>query len=98
MYRSEDKQRIVDRISNLEYARPPRIVFESDYYKIIRQLEEFPDIDMIVGSSNEREYCAENGIFCSVMTFPIYDRTIINRSLIGYRGSLTLTEDLYNFN
>ena len=98
MYRSEDKQRIIDRIIDLEYAHPPRIVFESDYYKIIRQLEKFPDIDMIVGSSNEREYCAENGIFCSVMTFPIYDRTIINRSLIGYRGSLTLTEDLYNFN
>lgn len=98
MYRSEDKQRIIDRISDLEYAHPPKIVFESDYYRIIQQLEKVPDIDMIVGSSNEREYCAENGIFCSVMTFPIYDKTIINRSLIGYRGSLTLTEDLYNFN
>lgn len=98
MYRPEDKQRIIDAISSLEYARPPEVFFESDYTKILDKLDLFPDIDMLIGSSNEREYCAVHNIFCCVMTFPIYDRTIINRSLIGYRGSLTLTEDLYNFN
>ena len=98
MYRPADKQRIIDAISDLEYAKPPTVVFESDYFKILEQLERFPEVDMLIGSSNEREYCAVHDIFCSVMTFPIYDRTIINRNIVGYRGSLTLTEDLYNFN
>ena len=98
MYRPEDKQRIINAIQDLEYAKPPEVFFESDYSDIIEKLEQFPDIDMLIGSSNEREYCAEHDIFGCVMTFPIYDRTIINRGIVGYRGSLTLTEDLYNFN
>ncbi|MCR4888452.1 MAG: nitrogen fixation protein NifK [Ruminococcus sp.] len=98
MYRPEDKQRIIDSITDLEYAKPPEIFFESDYSNIIEKLDKFPDIDMLIGSSSEREYCAKHGIFGCVMTFPIYDRTIINRGIVGYRGSLTLTEDLYNFN
>ena len=98
MYRPDDKQRIIDRIRDLEYARPPEVVFESDYFRIIEHLERYPDIAMLIGSSNEREYCADNDIHCCVMSFPIYDRTIINRSIVGYRGSFTLTEDLYNFN
>lgn len=98
MYRPEDKQRIINSITDLEYAKPPEIFFESDYSNIIEKLDKFPDIDMLIGSSSEREYCAKHGIFGCVMTFPIYDRTIINRGIVGYRGSLTLTEDLYNFN
>lgn len=98
MYRPEDKLRIINTITDLEYAKPPEIFFESDYSNIIEKLDQFPDIDMLIGSSSEREYCAKHGIFGCVMTFPIYDRTIINRGIVGYRGSLTLTEDLYNFN
>ncbi len=97
MYREDDKQRIIKRIQNLEYAKAPDVIFESDYYKIIQALEQYPDVDMLVGSSNEREYCSENGIHHCLMAFPIMERTIMNRTIIGYRGGLTVAEDLYNF-
>jgi nitrogenase molybdenum-iron protein beta chain len=97
MYREEDKNRIIHRIQSLEYAKPPEVIFESDYYKIIKALEKYPDIYMQVGSSNEREYCSENGIHHCLMAFPIMERTIMNRTIIGYRGGLTVAEDLYNF-
>lgn len=97
MYREEDKNRIINRIQNLEYAKAPDVIFESDYYNIIKALEKYSNIDMLVGSSNEREYSVEHGIHHCLMAFPIMERTIMNRTIIGYRGGLTVAEDLYNF-
>lgn len=98
MYRPQDKERIINQLTNLEYAKPPVVVFESDYYKIVKTLEKYPDIDMLVGSSNEREYCSEHNIHFCETAFPLMEKTILNRSIVGYRGSLTLIEDFYNFN
>ncbi len=97
IYRPEDKERIINQITNLEYANAPEVVFESDYYEIIKVLERHPEITMLVGSSNEKEYCSEHGIHCCVSAFPIIERVIMNRAIAGYRGSLTMTEDFYNF-
>jgi nitrogenase molybdenum-iron protein beta chain len=97
MYRPEDKQRIIDQIQDLEYATPPDIYFETDYFKIIEILEKYPEVSMLIGSSTEREYCVNNGIQCCALAFPLYDRMIVNKSIVGYKGSLSLVEELYNF-
>jgi nitrogenase molybdenum-iron protein beta chain len=96
MYREEDKQRITDEITNLEYARPPELVFEPDHYRIMQKLREHDEITLLVGSSLEEEIALERGIQCHVMAFPVSDRLVLNRTYSGYRGCLTLVEDLFN--
>lgn len=96
IFRPEDKERIIKELSDLEYAVPPKVVFTADQYEINQSLYEDEDITLIVGSSNEREAASFKAIQCIAATFPLKDRLIFNRAYAGYRGSLTLTEDLYD--
>jgi nitrogenase molybdenum-iron protein beta chain len=96
LFRKEDKQRITDQITNLEYARPPDLFFEPDHHRIMRKLREYDNITLLVGSSLEQEIALERDIQCHVMSFPISDRLVLNRTYSGYRGTLTLVEDLFN--
>ncbi|MFL0195338.1 nitrogenase component 1 [Clostridium sp. WILCCON 0269] len=96
MFRETDKECITKRITKLEYARPPKVLFETDQYNITKALEENDEITLLIGSTNEREIALRKDIQCSVISFPITDRLIFNRTYAGYRGSLTLIEDLYD--
>lgn len=96
LWRKEDIDRVRENISNLEYAAPPKLVVTGDQYKINKALEEDEDLSLIVGSTNERDIAGEKGIQCVAVAFPLKDRLIFNRAICGYRGSLTLTEDLYD--
>ncbi|MBR0132881.1 MAG: nitrogen fixation protein NifK [Lachnospiraceae bacterium] len=94
---SEDKERIVKQITDLEYARPPKVIFLTDQYEINKALmEEEEDISLIMGSSNEREAALKREVQYLYTSFPMNERLIFNRSYAGYRGSLTFTEDLYD--
>lgn len=97
IYREEDKQRIIDAISDLEYAKPPKILFTADQYEINQAiLQEEEDISLIVGSTNEKEVALLKGVQLLTAAFPTNDRLVFNRTYTGYRGSLTFTEDLYD--
>lgn len=96
IFRPEDKERIIKELTDLEYATPPKIVFTADQYEINQALYEDEDLTLIVGSSNEREAASFKEIQCVAATFPLKDRLIFNRAYAGYRGSLSLTEDLYD--
>ena len=97
IYREEDKQRIIDRITDLEYAKPPKIVFTADQYEINETIRnEDEEITLLIGSSNEREVGLEMGIQFLTAAFPMNERLVFNRTYAGYRGSLTFTEDLYD--
>lgn len=96
IFRPEDKERITDAITQLEYASPPKIIFTADQYEINEALSADDEITLIVGSTNERDVASVKGIQCVAATFPIKDRLVFNRAYAGYRGSLSLTEDLYD--
>jgi nitrogenase molybdenum-iron protein beta chain len=96
IFRPEDKERITKELTELEYADPPKIVFTADQYEINEALNADDELTLIVGSTNERDVAAEKGIQCIAATFPLKDRLIFNRAYAGYRGSLSLTEDLYD--
>ncbi|MCX7772073.1 MAG: nitrogenase molybdenum-iron protein, alpha and beta chain [Clostridia bacterium] len=96
VFRREDKERILKQLTELEYARPPKVYFENDHWNIRKALDESGEITLLIGSTNEREYAMEKNIQCSVISYPITDRLIFNRTYAGYRGSLTLIEDLYD--
>lgn len=97
IWRPEDKERIIKAISDLEYAAPPKIVFASDQWEINQAIKnESEEITLLVGSTNEKEVALEKGIQYLNATFPMNERLVFNRTYAGYRGSLTLTEDLYD--
>jgi nitrogenase molybdenum-iron protein beta chain len=96
LYREEDKQRVTREITGLEYAPPPALFFEPDHYRIMQKLREYDNITLLVGSSLEQEIALERDIQYHVMSYPISDRLVLNRTYSGYRGSLTLVEDLFN--
>jgi nitrogenase molybdenum-iron protein beta chain len=96
IFRQEDKERIIAELTNLEYAKAPKVVFASDQFEINKVLMEEEDLSLIIGSSNEEEVSSLKGVQYIVAAFPIKDRLIFNRAYAGYRGSLTLIEDLYD--
>ena len=99
IFRQEDKDRIEKEIRNLEYAKPPKVLFLTDQYEINQAIrEEEKEITLLVGSSNEREIALEKEIQFILGAFPINERLIFNRTYAGYRGSLTFTEDIYDNN
>lgn len=97
LFRQEDKDRIVAQIEDLEYAKPPKVIFASDQYEINQApREEEEEITLLIGSSNEREVALEKDIQFILAAFPMNERLVFNRTYAGYRGSLTFTEDLYD--
>ena len=99
IFRPEDKETIIKEISDLEYAKPPKILFLTDQYEINQAIrEEEQEITLIVGSSNDREIALEKDAQFILGAFPMSERLIFNRTYAGYRGSLTFTEDIYDNN
>lgn len=97
IFRPEDKERIIQNISKLEYAPAPKVVFASDQWEINQAIRNEPEeITLLVGSTNEKEVALEKGIQFLNGTFPMNERLVFNRTYAGYRGSLTFTEDLYD--
>lgn len=97
IFRQEDKDRIIERINDLEYAVPPKVVFAADQYEINQTLlNEENEITLLIGSSNDREVALEKDIQFILASFPMNERLVFNRTYAGYRGSLTFTEDLYD--
>ncbi len=99
IFRQEDKERIISKLQDLEYATPPKVLFLTDQYEINKAIrEEENEITLLVGSSNEREIALEKDIQFILGAFPMNERLIFNRTYAGYRGSLTFTEDIYDNN
>jgi nitrogenase molybdenum-iron protein beta chain len=96
LYRPEDKDYITEKLTSLEYANPPGIVFTGDEWEITKTLSQYPETTLIIGSTNEEEYAMAHGIQCFIACFPNTERLIYNRSCAGYRGALTFYEDIYS--
>jgi nitrogenase molybdenum-iron protein beta chain len=96
VFRPEDKARITDALQKLEYAKPPEIFFTGDQWEINRIIERFPETMLLIGSTNEHEIAVKRGLQFFVASYPNTERMIYNRSCAGYRGALTLIEDIYS--
>ncbi|MCD7865942.1 MAG: nitrogenase molybdenum-iron protein [Clostridiales bacterium] len=69
-----------------------QVHFSQDAAEIGRVLRDC-DAQLILASSLEDETATEKGVPNLTISYPIYDRAIINRSHAGIRGALTLSED-----
>ncbi len=96
VFRPADKERIIKQLTELEHAKPPVVIFSADQYDINQAILEHPEISLLIGSANEKEAATYlKGIFREV-TAPLASRLVFNRALAGYRGGLSLIEDLYS--
>ncbi len=97
VFSDESKALIQAQLEDLEYARPPKVIFAADQYEINQALLNEPEeITLLVGSSNDREVALEKNIQFILASFPMNERLVFNRTYCGYRGGLTFTEDLYD--
>lgn len=79
---------------NLESPFQPTVIFEIDSHKT-RQILQQHTMQVLLSSSLEKYISSEelDAIHLGV-AFPIYDRVVVDRTYAGYRGGLTLVEDL----
>jgi nitrogenase molybdenum-iron protein beta chain len=96
IFRQEDKDRITEQLSMLEYANAPDIYFISDQFEINKIIRQYDDVTLFLGSANDREEASQLDTMFYEVTFPITSRFIFNKAIAGYKGSLTLIEDLFS--
>ncbi|MDR2198024.1 MAG: nitrogenase [Deltaproteobacteria bacterium] len=79
---------------DLEVALKPRVLFEYDSHRVRLALREEP-LQVILGSSLEK-YIAqkESEAHHLSVSFPVYDRLVVDRSYAGFRGGINLLEDM----
>lgn len=87
---------IRSRLAELTYVQAPDIFFEPDQYEINEILKKYTDVTMTIGSANDREAASYQDTEFYELCYPVTSRFIFNQSIIGYKGSLTLIEDLFS--
>lgn len=61
--------------------------------KEIRDIILHNDVDIVLGSSLEKQVAENKGIVNLDISYPVYGKAITNRAYAGVKGALTLTED-----
>ncbi|GAB7027464.1 nitrogenase component 1 [Geotalea toluenoxydans] len=70
----------------------PKVIFETDSHKIKLILQKHT-LQLLLGSSLEKHLPKGDAGFLSV-SFPTFDRIVLDRSYAGYRGGLNFIEDV----
>lgn len=96
LFRPEDKEQVEKQLTELEYVKAPKVMFLSDQYDINEEISKHEEITLFIGSSNDREAASYLDTQFYEVTFPVTSRFIFNKTIAGYRGSLTLIEDLFS--
>lgn len=102
----EEKEKLSSIGGRLNSGLRPKIVFETDTSEVIRYVNELYPVKsdskyaktfspgFVVGSSLDRALATSLGAAHLSVSFPVSNRAIIDRGYTGYRGALTLMEDL----
>lgn len=69
------------------------IIFDGDG-KIIRETINNKDIELILGSSLEKNIASELEVPLLKVSFPISDELVLSKGYLGYTGAITLLQDL----
>lgn len=90
-YRESIAKEILD---NIDTVVKPEIVFESDTYKIRKNLEDRP-FQFLFSSSLEAPTAMEDfGALHMPTAFPVYNKSVLVHNYAGYDGGLRLVEDV----
>lgn len=96
VFRPADKERITEQLTQLEYAKAPTVIFASDQYEVNQAIMQHPELTLLIGSANEKEAASYLTAIFREITAPLASRLVFNKALAGYKGGLSLIEDLYS--
>jgi nitrogenase molybdenum-iron protein beta chain len=89
----EERETVLAEICRLPEGLAPKVVFEPDGYRVAEALaENRPDI--LVGSSADRAQARKLHIPLLSITYPLVDRLVLSQGFTGYRGGVSLAENL----
>lgn len=78
----------------MEYIDSPKVAFTKDQWEIKNEIIKAGPT-YILGSTLDKEVAQELSVPFQSVSFPVTDRLVMNRAYAGYRGSITLVEDLF---
>ncbi|HMA91686.1 MAG TPA: nitrogenase component 1 [Polyangiaceae bacterium] len=90
----EGKQRTSCALERSESVKGPSILFSDDQREAWKAVAE-SEPSFILGSSLDKDIAEELGALHLSVSFPVTDRVILSHSYVGYRGAITLAEDLF---
>ncbi|HEX9047924.1 MAG TPA: nitrogenase component 1 [Verrucomicrobiae bacterium] len=89
----EQQQRWLPQLEALVKPWSARVMVQEDTGEIADLISQ-SDVELIVGSSLEREVADRLNVPLLPVSFPVADRLVLNRGYVGYDGALALIEDL----
>ncbi|WP_378953689.1 nitrogenase component 1 [Pelosinus sp. sgz500959] len=105
---TEEEQQLVEgRFDGFTSGIRPKVVFDTDTSNVSkhfsaswprnnndRYFDSFSPA-FVLGSSLDREFAVSIGAPHLAVSYPISNRAILDRAYVGYRGALTLVEDIF---
>jgi nitrogenase molybdenum-iron protein beta chain len=104
----EDSARYAQKFKTLTAAVEPKLVFDANTGQLLRHIKEswphnrnkkyYNQLSplFIVGSSLEGSAAQKTGAMLLPVSYPVTNRAVLNRGYTGYRGGLTLAEDIFS--
>jgi nitrogenase molybdenum-iron protein beta chain len=87
------RETLLTTLSGLVDSDSPEVSFTEDLAEI-SELVRYGGAALVLGSTLEEQVAAELGVPFVLLSFPVAGRVVLNRSYAGYRGAVTLLEDL----
>jgi nitrogenase molybdenum-iron protein beta chain len=102
----KEQAKVIERFKKLPYDVRPKVVFDTDTSSVKRHLSEhwpsnggqryYDNLSpaFVLGSAFERDLAEEIGAPHLSVTYPISNRVVLDRAYAGFKGALSLTEDI----
>ncbi|MFL0195278.1 nitrogenase component 1 [Clostridium sp. WILCCON 0269] len=87
------KEHLRKEIGNFLSSQEVELYFEEDQGRINKIIEN-SEIELILGSSLENEIAGKINVPIHHISFPIWDSVVLDKTYMGYKGAVTLLEDI----
>jgi nitrogenase molybdenum-iron protein beta chain len=87
------REEVAGRLATILPGYDTVVIFSEDQSEIT-DVVRAGDPGLILGSSLEQEVAVELGVPFLALSFPLFDRIVLERAYAGYRGAATLLEDM----
>jgi len=95
----EHRSLVEEQFKKFKYGIVADVVFSTDGHEVHESIRgtDYCGTPLIVGSIFEKKLTEELGGNFLAISVPLQERLVLSRSYVGYRGGLTLLEDIYGY-
>lgn len=87
------KEHLIKEMESFLSSEEVDLYFEEDQGRI-NEIIENSEVELILGSSLEDEIAGKINVPIHHISFPIWDSVVLDKTYIGYKGAVTLLEDI----